>query len=231
VQRGRPSRIKLRLLVAAIVVTATAGTIATALTGPLATRHPLLLIVLDARNRNLILARHVSLVPFLVVGTFRRVLSDPLYWLLGWWYGDRAIRWLEHKGGGGVLVTFTERVFTKAAYPMVFLFPGVAVCSLAGATGMPFIPFLIVNVVGTLTTVSVLRLSGDLLGRPVDAVLGLFSRHVVATTVVTVSLVVVSLVLNRLQGGSDIPPIDELERDPGSDPGDDDDRQLPNQPR
>jgi len=215
VQRGHPSRLKLRFLVAAIVVTGTAGTIATALTGPLATRHPLLLIVLDARNRNLILARHVALVPFIVVGTVRRVLSDPLYWLLGWWYGDRAIRWLERKGGGGMLVTFTERVFSKAAYPMVFLFPGVVVCSLAGATGMPFVPFLIVNVVGTVATVSVLRLSGDLFGGPVDAVLGFFSRHLVATTVVTVGLVVASLVLNRLQGGSDLPPVDELEPDPG----------------
>jgi len=203
------------VLVAVIAVLGVAGSVATALTGPLATRHPLLLIVLEARNRNLILARHVALVPFIVVGTVRRVLSDPLYWLLGWWYGDRAIRWLERKGGGGILVTYTERVFSKAAYPMVFLFPGIVVCSLAGATGMPFVWFLIVNVAGTVATVSVLRLSGDLLGGPVDAVLGFFSHHLVATTGVTVGLVVVSLVLNRLQGGSELPPVDEFEPDPG----------------
>ncbi len=216
-KRGHPSRFKLRVLIVAIVISSTAGTIATAFTGPLATRHPLLLIILDARNRNLILGRHVDLVPFVVIGTARRVLSDPLYWLLGRWYGDRAIRWLETKGGGGMVVTLTERVFAKAAYPMVFLFPGAIVCALAGTTTMPFAAFLGVNVAGTIATVSVLRLFGDILGGPVDAILGFFNRHLIATTIVTVSLVVVSLVLNRLQGSSELPPVDELEADPDAD--------------
>jgi len=211
VTRGQPSRIKLRLLVSGIVVVIVAGTIATAFTAPLATRHPLLLITLDARNRYLILARKVDLVPFLIIGTLRRLLSDPLYWLLGRWYGDRAIRWLETKGGGGVLVTFTERVFAKAAYPMVFLFPGAIVCALAGRTGMPFAAFLVVNVAGTIASVSVLRLFGDILGGPVDAILGFFNRHLVATTIVTVSLVVLSLVVNRMQGNSGLPPLEEFE--------------------
>ncbi len=196
---------------AGIVVVIVAGTIATAFTAPLATRHPLLLITLDARNRYLILARKVDLVPFLIIGTLRRLLSDPLYWLLGRWYGDRAIRWLETKGGGGVLVTFTERVFAKAAYPMVFLFPGAIVCALAGRMGMPFAAFLVVNVAGTIASVSVLRLFGDILGGPVDAILGFFNRHLVATTIVTVSLVVLSLMLNRVQGNSELPPLDEFE--------------------
>jgi len=77
VTQGHPSRVKLRLLLAGIVVVIAAGTIATAFTAPLATRHPLLLITLDARNRYLILARNVDLVPFLVIGTLRRLASDP----------------------------------------------------------------------------------------------------------------------------------------------------------
>lgn len=207
------------MLVAVIAVLGVAGSVATALTGPLATRHPLLLIVLEARNRNLILARHVDLVPFVVVGTLRRVSTDPAYWLLGWWYGDGAIRWLEHKAGGGVLVRLTEQVFIKAAYPMVFLFPGAVVCAMAGATGMAFWAFLVVNVAGTVTAVVALRLSGDLFGAPVDALLGFFNRHRLATTVVTVALVLVSLVAGRLQGRSEVPPLDELEPREGHDDG------------
>jgi membrane protein DedA with SNARE-associated domain len=215
----QPSGIKVRLLVAGIVAVVVAGTIATAFTAPLATRHPLLLITLDARNRYLILARNVDLVPFLLIGTLRRLLSDPLYWLLGRWYGDRAIRWLETKGGGGPLVTFTERAFAKAAYPMVFFIPNAVVCALAGRTGMPFIGFLVANVLGTIAAVSVLRLFGDVLGGPVDAILGFLNRHLVATTVVTVSLVVLSLVLNHFQGKSGLPPVEEFEEesDDGSD--------------
>ena len=210
-EKERPSRIKLRLLVAGIAVVITASTIATAFTAPLATRHPLLLIILDSRNRNLVLARSVDLVPFVVVGTLRRMLSDPLYWMLGHWYGDRAIRWLEEKGGGGMLVTLTEKVFVKAAYPMVFFFPGAIVCALAGRTGMPFVGFVITNVAGTICTVATLRLFGDILGGPVDSILGFFNRHLVATTIVTVGLVVASLVLQRAQGKSEIPTVDELE--------------------
>lgn len=218
--RGRPSKTKVRLLVGTLVALGVCGSVATALTGPLATRHPLLLIILEARNRNLVLARHVDVVPFIIVGTLRRVLSDPLFWLLGWWYGDRAIRWIEHKAGGGFLVQGLEQLFTKAAYPMVFFFPGAVVCALAGATGMPFWAFLAVNVAGTLVAVFALRLSGDLLSGPVDAVLGFFNRHLVATTIVTVSLVLLSLLSSRLQGRSEIPSVDELEGDPFPDPDD-----------
>ncbi len=211
VERTRPSRRKLQLLIGAIVVLAIAGTTATALTPTLATRHPLLLIMLEARNRNLVLARHVEVVPFMLVGIVRRMISDPLYWLLGVWYGDRAIRWIEEKAGGGALVRVTEQFFAKAAYPMVFLFPGAVVCALAGATGMPFPAFLVTNLAGTVTMVTLLRLTGDALSGPVDAVLRFFDRNLVTTTAVTIALVVLSIVLNRAQGKAEVPSVDELE--------------------
>ncbi|HEX2273502.1 MAG TPA: hypothetical protein VHG90_06495, partial [Acidimicrobiales bacterium] len=213
VERARPSRRKLQLLIGAIVVLAIAGTTATALTPTLATRHPLLLILLEGRNRNLVLARHVDLVPFILVGTLRRMVSDPLYWLLGVWYGDKAIRWLEEKAGGGALVRVTEQFFAKAAYPMVFLFPGAVVCALAGTTGMPFPAFLATNLAGTVTMVVLLRLAGDVLSGPVDAVLRFFDRNLVTTTAITIALVVLSLLLNRAQGKADVPSVEELEGD------------------
>ena len=201
----------MQLLVGAIVVLAIAGTTATAFTTWLATRHPLLLIILEARNRNLVLARDVDVIPFFVVGTLRRLISDPLWWLLGVWYGDRAIRWIEVKGGGGELVNLTEKVFAKAAYPVVFLFPGALVCALAGATGMPFPVFIALNIAGTITMVLVLRLTGDVFSGPVDSLLGFFDRNLVVTTVATVSLVVLSLLLNRAQGRAEAPSVEDLE--------------------
>lgn len=213
-EEKRPSRHKVQLLIGTIVVLLVAGTVATALTPRLATRNPLLLILLDARNRNLVLARRVDVVPFVVVGTLRRVLSDPLFWLLGLWYGDKAIRWLDEKAGGGALVRLTEKVFAKAAYPMVFLFPGAVVCALAGATGMPFPAFIAVNLAGTVTAVVALRLAGDVLSSPVDSLLGFFERNMVPSMVVTISLAVLSLVLNWAQGRMEIPSVEELEAEP-----------------
>ena len=194
----KPRRRTLWLLVSPLLVIWVGATIATALTPTLATKHPLLLIILDPRNRNLVLARHVDLVPFLLVGVFRRMLTDPLYYLIGRLYGDAAIRWLEHKGGGGQLVRWAEKAFAKASYPIVFLWPGPIVCALAGAAGMKVKGFLITNLAGTIAAVVVLRLSGDLLGGPVDAILGFFNRNLVVTTAVTIALVVLSLLLGRL---------------------------------
>ncbi len=123
------------LLVTPIVIITTMGFIASAFTPTLATKHPLLMIALDARNRFLVLARNVDLVPFVIVAVLRRSFSDPLFYLLGRFYGENALRWLQKKGGAGDLVPFTEKLFKKAGYPMVFAFPGAIVCALAGQTG------------------------------------------------------------------------------------------------
>lgn len=157
------------------------------------------------------LARNVDFVPFLLVAILRRTLSDPLYYLLGHFYGDAAVRWLEEKAGWGPMVRITERFFKKASYPMVFLFPGAIVCALAGATGMSIGWFILLNFAGTVTAVLVLRAFGDVLGGPVDALLGFFSRYVWQTTALTIALVILSVVLGRLEGKSEVLSVDELE--------------------
>lgn len=211
----KPSRRTLILLVAPIVVLSIAGTIANAFIPALAADHPLLLIMLDARNRQLVLAREVALPAFFTVAIVRRMISDPLFFLLGRLYGDSAVRWLEKKGGGGSLVTYTERLFHKrwASYPMVFLFPGAIVCALAGATGMPFAVFLALNLLGTVAAVSALRLFSDAVASPVESLIEFFDRNKVVTTTVTVLLVVLSLLLSRLQGRLDMTPVSDLEKE------------------
>ncbi|MEA2931383.1 MAG: hypothetical protein QOI56_168 [Actinomycetota bacterium] len=214
-ERPKPSRRTLILLIAPIVVLSTAGTIASAFIPALAAHHPLLLIALDSRNRMLVLARRVDLVPFLTVGILRRVLSDPLFYILGFLYGDRAIRWLEKKGGGGSLVTLTEGWFKKASYLMVFLFPGAIVCALAGATKMKPWVFAAWNLSGTVASVVLVRIFSDAISSPVDAVVRFFDQHLVATTCVSVALVILSLVLNKVQGRLDA-GLDDLDDKAGS---------------
>jgi membrane protein DedA with SNARE-associated domain len=218
-EAGKPSRRTLWFLVTPLLVIWVGATIATALTPTLATKHPLLLIALDPRNRNLVLARHVDLVSFFIVGVFRRMLTDPLYYLLGRLYGDATIRWLERNAGGGQLVRWAEKAFAKASYLIVFLWPGPIVCALAGAAGMRVRAFVITNVAGTIAAVVVLRLSGDLLGGPVDAILGFFNRNLLVTTVATVLLVVLSLFLGRLDTEPSIKELEaEIEADETAEP-------------
>jgi len=198
------------LLVTPIVVITVMGLVASAFFPALATKHPLLMIALDARNRFLILARHVDIVPFVIVAVLRRTFSDPLFYLLGRFYGDNALRWLQKKGGAGDLVPLTEKLFKKAGYPMVFAFPGAIVCALAGQTGMSPVGFVIANLAGTLTSVFVVRRFSATIASPVEDILGFFSRHIVATTAVSVALVALSIVLNRAQDKLDL-DLEELE--------------------
>ncbi len=215
-ERPKPSRRTLILLVAPIIVLVTMGFIASAFTPTLATRYPLLMIALDARNRFLVLAREVDIVPFVIVALIRRSLSDPLFYLLGRFYGKGALRWLEKKGGGGELVVLTEKLFKRAGYPMVFFFPGAIVCALAGQTGMSPIGFLTTNLAGTLTAIIAVRRFSSTIASPVEGLLAFFSRNLVVTTAISIGLVVLSLVLNRAQGKLDV-DLDELEGSQSSD--------------
>ncbi len=201
------------LLIVPILLVVASGFVANALFPTLSTKHPLLLIALDARNRFLILARDVDLVPFVVVAVLRRSISDPLFYLLGHFYGDNAVRWLEKKGGGGQVVVWTEKLFKKASYPMVFLFPGAVVCALAGATGMNPVGFVATNLAGTVTAVMAVRIFSASIASPVEAILGFFRRNLVVTTSITVALVILSLVLNWYQGKLDALELDKIEEE------------------
>jgi membrane protein DedA with SNARE-associated domain len=215
-ERPKPSRRTLVLLVTPIVIITTMGAVASAFTPTLATKYPLLMIALDARNRFLVLARDVDLVPFVIVAVVRRTFSDPLFYLLGRFYGDNALRWLQRKGGLGDIVPLTEKLFKRAGYPMVFAFPGAIVCALAGQTGMSPVGFMVANLAGTLTAVFAVRRFSATIASPVEGLLDFFSRNLVATTAISVALVVLSIVINRAQGKLDM-DLEELEGEAPSD--------------
>ena len=59
-------------------------------------KHPLWLIALNARNRNLILVtNNLDAWSYYGVATLRLLASDPLFFVLGFFYGDRAVAWME----------------------------------------------------------------------------------------------------------------------------------------
>ncbi|HEX3622015.1 MAG TPA: hypothetical protein VHT97_06850 [Acidimicrobiales bacterium] len=191
-----PSRRRLALLTVPIVVVTALGSVGTALTPYLSVHHPLALLVLEARDRNLLLARHVSLVPYVVVGSIRRLCTDPLFFLLGRDHGKGAVRWLERQGGGRA-VRIIERVFRKAAYPMLVVFPGAVVCTLAGDTGIPTTTFLALVTTRTVAAVFAIRWLAGLFGSQVDAVLGFFDRYSLPATLGTLVAVVLWILWER----------------------------------
>jgi hypothetical protein len=205
-----PSRRRLALLTVPIVVVTGLGSLGTALTPYLSVHHPLALLVLEARDRNLVLARHVGLLPYVVVGSVRRLCTDPLFFLLGRDFGEAAVRWIERKGGGRV-VRLLEKAFRRAAYPMLVVFPGAVVCTLAGETGIPTGTFMTIVVARTVVAVFAIRALANAFGAQVDAVLRFFDRYTIPATAASIVAVLAWILWERRH-----PPAPPL--DPGEPP-------------
>jgi membrane protein DedA with SNARE-associated domain len=177
--------------------------------------HPLWLISLNTRKRYLALVvPHTDPIPYYLVGTIRQVISDPLFFLLGRWYGDAGVRWLEKKmGEGGSMVRFMERGFAKASWPMVAVFPNALICMLAGASAMPVWLFFVLNVGGTFAAMVVLRAFGDVFGSPLTAFTGFVSDYRLPIIAVSGVLVAVNIALNKKKGTSDLEALSEIEKE------------------
>jgi membrane protein DedA with SNARE-associated domain len=203
------------LLVAPIILLVIGGYIANAIWPTLLREHPLLLIALDPRNRWLVLvSQKVDAVPFMLVGFFRRVASDPLFFALGYLYGDRAVRWVERRFAPDTgLVPWLEKNFNKFSPVLVFLFPGALVCVLAGAMGMNPVLFAVLNVAGTAGILVVLYQFGDIFSGPVNAVTGFFDRNFKVFTAISIVLTIYYFWDQRRRGKGEVTSLAEMERE------------------
>lgn len=191
-------RLRLAVVVVALAVIATAAVVGNALAPTLVVNHPLLLLALNTTTRHLILtSTSVDLVPYVVVGLARRLAEDPFLFLLGRWYGDDAIAWIDDKVGGGRYLTFVQRNFHWVGWLLVALAPGGVVCTLAGASRMRTWVFLALNVSGTLATIVVLRRFGNVFSGPVDATVAFVGDNVVLLTAGSILLTAGYLVRRR----------------------------------
>ena len=80
---------------------------------------------------------------------------------------------------------------------MLVAFPGAVVCTLAGDAGVPPGAFTTIIVLRTIAVVLMIRFVGDAFGGSVDAVIGFFDRHLLATSLASVALVGVWLAWER----------------------------------
>jgi membrane protein DedA with SNARE-associated domain len=219
-----PSRRRLTLIVAPIIVLVAIGTAANAVHPALIKDHPLWLIAADPRSRwVLLVADKVSFWPLFVLATGRRLLSDPLFFLLGHLYGDRAVRWAERRFDSGTgAIRWIERVFQRAAPLLVFFFPGALVCTLAGATGMNLAVFAALNVLGTMVMVVALYEFAGLVRGPIDAINRFYSHNFKWLTAVSVVLTLAWVANQWRRGRSEVQALaslDELEGE-AADPAD-----------
>jgi membrane protein DedA with SNARE-associated domain len=214
-ERPRPSRRVLWLLVTPPIVLTICGYIGDATWAKLSVSHPLLLLALNPRNRNLVLVTNeLDAVSYYVVGGIRLLLSDPLAYLIGYFYGDSAIKWIEHRAPTyGELLRTLERWFSKAAYPIVFVAPNFYMCVFAGASGMAVGWFMVLNVAGTFTRLYLVRRVGEAFESPLNDLLDVVRDYQVPLLVISVALVVFSIWNERRKGRGELEALAHAEEE------------------
>jgi membrane protein DedA with SNARE-associated domain len=213
---GRPSRSRVALVVVPIVGLIVAAYVGDALTTTLAKNHPLLLVLLNARSRVLVLTTNqLDTVSYYLGAGLRLLSSDPLFYLLGRWYGDAMIVWVEKRSKTfGEQIRLYERGFAKAAYPFVFIMPNPYICVFAGASGMRLGSFFTLNILGTVARLYLIRRLGEAFNEPIQTVLRFFARYRLPLFVISVALVVFIIWNDRRQGKSEIGSMLDLAEHP-----------------
>jgi membrane protein DedA with SNARE-associated domain len=213
----RPSRRAVAAVGLPLIALVVAGYIGDAAAPTLVDSHPAWLIALNPRNRNLVLVTNsLDAWTYYGIGIFRLLLTDPAFFLLGYWYGDAAVRWMERRTRTwGDMLRQIEQWFGKAAYPLIFVAPNNYICLFAGAAGMPLKAFFAVNVAGTVTRLYLIRRFGETFESPIDDVVEWIGDHRAPLLVVTVALVLISIALEVKRGETEVSSLahldDELE--------------------
>jgi membrane protein DedA with SNARE-associated domain len=160
-----------RWIITALVVPMTAAGIvsrvAEAISPTLLVNSPLLLVFMNPGLRFVILAApQVDFLPFLLVVVGRLIVTDPLFFIFGYRYGEAGIRWVEEKSGAPGALSWIERWFRKAAYPLIVIMPNSLICVLSGASGLSIRTFVVLNLGGTVARVALIWWLGDIFREP-----------------------------------------------------------------
>ncbi|HEY6561778.1 MAG TPA: hypothetical protein VI072_31125 [Polyangiaceae bacterium] len=195
----RRRRRELVLLLAPVVLYMVAMGVGVALAPVLLERQPVLLFLLAPLGRHLLLVSPaLDSMTFVLVGVIGYFLVDPFMYIVGRRYGDASLVWIERRSGMmGRGARWLERLFRRAALPVLFVWPGPLVNLLAGASVMRVPVWLVINLAGTLTSVLLARWFGEALGPLIQVVRQFVEEHVVALTVLSVAAVVTSVIVRR----------------------------------
>lgn len=210
---GPPTPLARNLVVGALIAFVVASNLGNLFLSVLVTERPLVFIALNAQNRNLALASgELDAWSFYLVGFVRLVGPDPLFFLLGRWYGDAGIRWMERRAPVyGDLLRQLETWFDKARLLVVAVAPNNPVSLFAGAAGMSFAAFMAANVVGTVGRLVLIRLFSSAFDGPLGSLrefIGEYRWPILAVSFVVVAFTIWSDRMGGREGVGDLAHLD-----------------------
>jgi hypothetical protein len=194
-----------------IVAVLIAGYIAGASWAKLLNTHPLALISLSPINRYLLLTTNsLSWWSYYAVGLGRHLLPDPFFYLVGSWYGARAIHWagetypivrrITGEDGTGL----SDPASRKIIYPLAFLAPNNWVSLLCGASHVPFPAFAALNIAGTLTRLFLCRWIGSIFSSQIRSIATWVGNYSTPITLASIAVVMIGIALQFRRGSGEI---------------------------
>lgn len=159
---GQPPRWLIPVFGTAIVLMIIATNLGNVLFARLLDGDQLILLALNSTNKYLLLtALDTEALPYYLIAISRLLAPDPLFYILGLVYGDRALQWAQKvfPGIDPLVEQFTQdrTVFKKLLIPAIVIAPNNPVCLLAGVAAIPWKLFLVLNVIGTVGRVVLFR--------------------------------------------------------------------------
>lgn len=193
------------------------GWVGTALLATLVDRHPLALLILNPTPKyQVLVSNSLDWWSYYPVALLRLMITKPLMWLLGAWYGERAVAWAARRSETSArLIRWLQFRFDRIGWLVVIVTSSNPVCLLAGSTGMPLALFLVLAAFGTVIRLWIVRSFGTLLASPIDRLIDFVADHRTEVTIALVAALVIGLLLQRRSGRSAIDDLGQLERDTG----------------
>ena len=165
-------------------------------------RAPLLLLALNATDPILLgVAHEAPLWAFMVIGVIRLFITDPFLYRLGYDFGPNAKAYLEAEFGPRNsfirAMGWLERWFPRVGWLLLFAIPGYPMCLLSGIARMRQVPFVLVNLAGTVSRLVLIWWVSDFFSGPVGSVINFVNRYSIPFTVLMFVLVAVQIIRNQ----------------------------------
>jgi membrane protein DedA with SNARE-associated domain len=168
----QPSQqLRIAMLVAAGVLYAT-GTFGSNIAIAWLKTRPEVVLALSSRNRNLLgSVPFVNPLAYALIGFGRVVLVAVVLYLVGRWYGPKALGWVEEQVGElPVVYRWAQTGLDRAGWLLVLLMPGSnLVCLLAGHRRMSLRRFVPMLVAGTVLKLVALWIGGRIFDHQIRA--------------------------------------------------------------
>jgi len=156
------------------------GTIGSNIGPALVDENPMLVISLSSRNRNLFgSVPYIDPLAYSLIGFSRVLIAGVALYLVGRWYGGRALSWVEGNVGElPAIYKWTERAVDRYGWLALVAMPGSnIVCLLVGHRRMRPTPFLLLISLGIVIKLVTLWVGGKIFEDQIRSFLEAIERY------------------------------------------------------